>query len=218
MNDADQTQALARAVEALSARVDRLTADLGFASETPAIAALLQRKAAIEADLAAGGERLAAISQAEAALQQREIALDQRERQIKIREFQFGQKVDEATGQLRASYLSLTQADRAMRVRLLHHAGWLDGFDPGIREIPSWDAISKILGMTDAIPEMQDRPTELVRADWNGDEFVAGSTLTRQVAMSEHDDLPTPKPPPPVNKRPRRSSYRAAYRRALGAP
>lgn len=218
MNDADQAQALAQAVAALSSRVDRLAADLGFASETPAIAALLQRKAAIEADLAAGAERLAAISQAEAAAQQRETALDVRERAIKVREFLFDQKVEEATGELRASYLSLTQSDRAMKVRILRYNGMLDGFDPGIRELPSWDALEKMLGVTDVIPEMRDT-TELTREGWSGDKFVEQSSLTRSMPMADmasHDDQPTP-PPPVRNKRPARG-YRAAMRRALASP
>ena len=73
-----------------------------------------------------------------------------------------------------------------MRVRLLNHAGWLEGFrSGGIRELPDWDAIEKMLGMTDAIPEMQDRPTELVREGWSGDKFSAQSTLTRSLPMAE---------------------------------
>jgi hypothetical protein len=95
-----------------------------------------------------------------------------------------------------------------MRVRLLHHAGWLEGFDLGLRECPSWEAISKIIGVADAIEEMRnDKPTVNTREGFGGDTF-APSTLTRSMeVMSSHDNEPsvTHRPADPSGRSRRRS-------------
>jgi hypothetical protein len=212
-------EAISDAIAALAARVDTLAAGLSLACETPTIAALLTRKAQIESDIAAGEESLAQIAQKQEALQQRVAALDDRERAIKVQQFVFDQRFQEALSTLRATHKVLVQADEAARIRVLNYAHMLEGFDIGIRELPSWPAIEKMLGVADAIPEVRvELPTKNVREDWNGDQF-APSTLTRSVPalMSDHDDLALP-----TNKTPERSrrprGYRAAMRAAMAKP
>ena len=104
LDRSDERSRTTKARGDVSARMDRLAVKMDLHLETRPFRAV-ERKAEIEAAIAAGDERLAAMAQAGSGTDEREVALDQRERQIKIREFQFGQKVDEATGQLRASYL-----------------------------------------------------------------------------------------------------------------
>jgi hypothetical protein len=208
-------------LEAMAERVDRLAARLDLVAETPSIAAGLQQLAEIEAEIAAGKERLSAIAEQEAALQQREVALETRERQLKVKQYEFEKRLEEATAQLRASYASLVASDNAMKMRILNYAGMLAGFNPTIQQLPDWSALERMLGVVDAITEMQDTPTVLTREGWVGEKFSEQTTLTRSVPtaeMASHDDLPTLPPPAVQNKRPSRRGYRAAMRRALETP
>ena len=212
------TEAEQQKLEAMTARMDALAVKMDLVCETPSVLAALEQLAEIEAAIVAGQERLAAITLKEAALTERAAVLDERERAIKVREFLFDQKRDEAMEQLRSNYLALVQSDRALKLRVLNFSGMLSGFDVGIMELPDWIAIEKMLGMTDAIPELRDTPTELTREDWSGNKFLEQSTLTRSMPMAEmasHDEQPMPKPP--VRKRPSRGGFRAAYRRALAS-
>jgi hypothetical protein len=146
-------------------------------------------------------------------------ALDQRERAIKVREYEFEQKVQEVTGQLRAGYTSLVEGDSAMKRRILNFSGMLDGFAPTIRALPDWPAIERMLGMrVDVIPEMRDIPTQNVREGTTGDGFIPGSTLTRSTPMSEHDDLPMPVVKPRERSTRSRYGYRRAMRAAMAKP
>jgi hypothetical protein len=142
------------------------------------------------------------------ALTQREAAVEERERQIKIREFTFAQRHEEAVGQLRSSYLALVQSDSAMKTRIMNFSGMLAGFDVGIRELPNWPALERMLGIVDVIPEMRDPPAELTREGFGGDKFSDQSTLTRAApsTMDEADQLPLLSRPADPSGRARRRS------------
>jgi hypothetical protein len=206
--------------QVMASRLDRLAAQMELMAETPSIRAALDRLAQINADISAGAESLAQIAGQQEALRQREAALAIVERRLKIKEFTFDQKVEEATGQLRASYASLVAADTALKTRVLNYAGMLSGFAPTIQALPDWPAIEQMLGVADAIPELRDEPAEVTTKDSWGGEKLQGS-LTRSVpmaAMSSHDDLPLPtNKTPERSKRPRRG-YRAAMRAAMARP
>jgi hypothetical protein len=86
-------------------------------------------------------------------------------------------------------------------------SGMLAGYDIGIREMPSWDAIAKALGTTDAIEEIRDQPTDLVREGFGDDKFSEGSTLTRSISsMAAQDDLPMMARPADPSAKSRRQS------------
>jgi hypothetical protein len=139
-------------------------------------------------------------------LAERDAAVTERKRALKIREFTFDQRVTEATSELRTSYLALTEADKAMKLRVMNFSGMLSGFDIGIREIPTWDAIEKLLGVA-ADPHMPVPSMETTQESWGGAQLTGTLTRSMPTGMAEHDDQPsvTTRPADPSGRSRRRS-------------
>jgi hypothetical protein len=185
---------------------------LDLLKNSDAIEAAAKQLRELEVRIAVARENLADAKQEHGDPDERAAALDRREAEHKLVECEQDAKFDDARRELVAHHRKLVEIETAIKFRILRHADALAGFNSAIQSVPSWDAIDRLAGApVDVVEEMRATGTELTntKASWGGDQLTG--TLTRSVPMSEHDDLPLPKPPD-LSTSPRRRSRRARRR------
>jgi hypothetical protein len=188
---------------------------LDFLKNRDAIEAQARQLRELEIRIAVERENLDDAKTERGDLEARAAALDKFAAELGLREREQNAKFDDARNELVAQHRKLVEIETAIKFRILRHAGALVGFNPELQSVPSFDTVDRMIGVpVDTISEMRAPGTELAREGWSGDKFSEQSTLTRSVPMSEHDDLPMPRPPDP-SATSRRRARRAGRRVSL---
>ncbi len=137
------------------------------------------------ADLQAANDAAAAREQAavaaETSLAQRTAALDLREAAVRDQELaahRENQRLEGTRAELVEFARQLRETDDAIKVRLLRHAGLLDGFNPNLQSLPSWAAVDTAIFSKPADAVFDDDSVNVVVEPVPG--APAGATITRQ--------------------------------------
>jgi hypothetical protein len=139
-----------------------------------------QRLGDLNAAALVAAQREEAASAAEAALAQRTADLDRREAAVKEMEFAAHTEKLRVEGiriHLVEFSRQLRDTEDQIKLRMLRHAGLLDGFNPNIQSVPGWAAVDAALFAKPADAHFDDDSVNVVTEPLAG--AVTGSTITR---------------------------------------